>query len=554
MNASVFARDSCRPATAGLPRSPAVTRLRSHAPLSNLRFQISNFKFTLAFSLRPLAFAFTLSRFDAPTLTRLPPFPSPLRAIALIVAIASVALAPHGVAADAKVKGKAAPAVATAGKAGARDAMLLLHANCFQCHNENKRKGGLLLTTREAALKGGDNGPALVPGKPAESKVLQALAPDADPHMPPKKQLTDAQIATFREWISKGAPWDEAVLSEAQPDVHPVQLGVLPAEYHPVLALALSPDGKRLAFGRAGRIFIHDAVATNFPLVATLEGPRDAVQSVAWSPDGRWLAAGEFRRVLLWDARDLKPEGELAEEISGRVSVLAFRPDSAVLAVAEGIPTRSGVIHLWTMETRKPLATWEAHRDSIYDLKFSRDGALLASASGDKQVRLWEPASHKEVARLEGHTSQVLALAFNKDSTMIASGGADKGLKIWDVKTRDQLINITRHTAGVTSLWWTPDGTTLFSASEDGATRRFSEFKSHTGGQSTETARERSIATASEELYSLTATDDGQTLFAGAHDGAVYIWNRDGALRAKLEGAPASTNAPAVSASSKDGK
>src|SRR5688572_33248307 len=70
----------------------------------------------------------------------------------------------------------------------AEDTMRLLHNNCLSCHNAEKSKGGLQLTSREALLKGGDNGPVVAPGEPQESLIFKVLAPDADPHMPPKKQ------------------------------------------------------------------------------------------------------------------------------------------------------------------------------------------------------------------------------------------------------------------------------------------------------------------------------------------------------------------------------
>src|SRR5206468_7065274 len=72
-------------------------------------------------------------------------------------------------------------------------AMRLLYANCLGCHSADKHKGGLQLASRAAALKGGDDGPVLVPGKPDKSLLLKALSADADPHMPPKKQLSTNQ-------------------------------------------------------------------------------------------------------------------------------------------------------------------------------------------------------------------------------------------------------------------------------------------------------------------------------------------------------------------------
>ncbi len=94
-------------------------------------------------------------------------------------------------------------------------AMRLLSANCLSCHNAEKHKGGLQLLSRGDALKGGDGGPVLVPGKPNESALFKALAPDADPHMPPKKQLSTNQIELMRRWIAAGAPWDETRFGES---------------------------------------------------------------------------------------------------------------------------------------------------------------------------------------------------------------------------------------------------------------------------------------------------------------------------------------------------
>ena len=62
------------------------------------------------------------------------------------------------------------------------------------CHNPEKHKGGLQMSTREGFLKGSDSGPVFQEDKPAESLLLKVLLADADPHMPPKKQLTWAEV------------------------------------------------------------------------------------------------------------------------------------------------------------------------------------------------------------------------------------------------------------------------------------------------------------------------------------------------------------------------
>src|SRR5688572_32900577 len=78
----------------------------------------------------------------------------------------------------------------------------ILDANCVKCHGLIERKSGLELDSPEAVMKGGNEGEVVGPGKPEQSRLYQYLAADSDPHMPPKKQLTDVQREAVREWIA----------------------------------------------------------------------------------------------------------------------------------------------------------------------------------------------------------------------------------------------------------------------------------------------------------------------------------------------------------------
>ena len=79
--------------------------------------------------------------------------------------------------------------------------------NCFQCHGENKQEDNLRLDSRAGIIAGGDQGPAIVPGKPEESLLIQAVKHSPDLSMPPKKQLASEQIADLTLWIKSGAAW-----------------------------------------------------------------------------------------------------------------------------------------------------------------------------------------------------------------------------------------------------------------------------------------------------------------------------------------------------------
>jgi len=95
----------------------------------------------------------------------------------------------------------------------------VLADNCYKCHSQQaeKVKGGLLLDTREGVLKGGESGPALIPGEPDKSLLIKAVRyADPDLQMPPKgKKLADAQIEDLVAWVKMGAP-DPRVATVAQ--------------------------------------------------------------------------------------------------------------------------------------------------------------------------------------------------------------------------------------------------------------------------------------------------------------------------------------------------
>jgi mono/diheme cytochrome c family protein len=90
-----------------------------------------------------------------------------------------------------------------------------LSDNCLKCHGLDKMRAGLDLATRESLLKGGENGPVVVPGKGKSSKLYRLTAHLDEPHMPPKtagKKLTQAQLDDLVRWIDLGAAYDRPLV------------------------------------------------------------------------------------------------------------------------------------------------------------------------------------------------------------------------------------------------------------------------------------------------------------------------------------------------------
>ena len=86
----------------------------------------------------------------------------------------------------------------------------LLVEHCQKCHGPDKQQAELRLDSRELALKGGENGPVVVPQQVNASRLIQAVRHQGDLQMPPEGKLSEAQIAVLEKWVALGAPWGAA--------------------------------------------------------------------------------------------------------------------------------------------------------------------------------------------------------------------------------------------------------------------------------------------------------------------------------------------------------
>jgi mono/diheme cytochrome c family protein len=424
-------------------------------------------------------------------------------------------------------------------------AMKVLRLNCVPCHNEEKRKGGLLLTTRAGLLEGGDEGVAILEGKPEESRLIQSLAAGVESHMPPKKQLPASQIKLLADWVRAGALWDEAALAGMAPAPRAVALAPVPAAYRPVMALALSPDGSRLAVGCRNEVVLFEVGPDSLKFLDRARAHLDPVQSIAWMPDGKQLVTGAFRRVVVWNTSPFRQEREISTGLTDRITALRALPDGRQVLLADGQVAESGIVRVVDVPGGEIVRSWPAHDDTIFAMALSGDGKLLATAGGDKLVKLWDVGAGTVSAKLEAHSTQVLSLGFNPDSSQLVTGGADRQLKVWDVKTRENTTALASQTTAFNAVLWSAAGPAVFAVTDDGSLLRYTDLKTHTGAQSSDTGNERVLGKAEVALYCLAATDSGERIFAGTSDGQLLGWNKDGKLLDKIDVVTAQAVAPA---------
>jgi WD40 repeat protein len=418
------------------------------------------------------------------------------------------------------------------------DAMRLLQRNCLGCHNAEKHKGGLNLSSRETALKGSDEGPVLTPRKPEKSKLISALAAEADPHMPPKKQLKPSEIDLLKKWIAGGAQWDQQALAKASAP-REVKLGAIPGSLRAVYAIAVASDGSRLAVGRGSKIQIFDLSSTNAAPVSEWNAHDEIVRALAWSADGKRLASGSFREVALWEDGD--PVWKIAVTNSDRITAIRFI-DENELVVADGAIANSGRVSILDVGTGKIKTSWVAHKDLINDVCVSGDGKLLATGGADRLAKIWELPGGKELAQFEGHSSAVYGVALKSDGSELISVGADKTLFVWDVKTREGFVTMHDRKQPLTSVVWPKDGKAALVTDEGGTLWSFSDFKRHTGAQSSEAAHERSLKDWDEELHFVTASSDGKKIAVADDNGVVRVLDENAKEQKKFEPAASTEN------------
>src|SRR5215471_2620859 len=166
----------------------------------------------------------------------------------------------------------------------ATDIRPIFEASCWKCHGGSVQLSKLDLRTREAAIKGGNRGAAIAPGKAAESRLYRVIAGLEKPSMPLDGKLDSAQVSMIREWIEQGAPWDTDATKASPSD---------PASPAALEEMAIPPDARQYwAFQKP--------IRAPLPLLVTkLTNPIDLFLEKTRSEKGLQAAPRADRNTLL---------------------------------------------------------------------------------------------------------------------------------------------------------------------------------------------------------------------------------------------------------------
>jgi cytochrome c len=209
---------------------------------------------------------------------------------------------------------------------------------------------------------------------------------------------------------------------------------VLEGHTAPVVALAVSPDGKTLASASWDRTVRLWPLAGGSPRV--LDGHRQNVNGVAFLPDGSAVVSAGYDATLrIWPlSGDSAP---IIVTLPTPLNAVAIAPNSEILCAGA-----DGKVYMLS-RTGEVRATIPAGETPVITLAISRDGALLAAAGIRGSVAVIERAARKVAHTLVGPGLPVWSAAFFPDSRTLLTGGTDRMIRRWDAAAGEPIGSVT---------------------------------------------------------------------------------------------------------------
>ncbi len=358
---------------------------------------------------------------------------------------------------------------------------------CLNCHNPDKQKGGLDLSTYSGAMKGGSGGKIAEPGD-AGSKLIAVVLQTSEPKMPPEgEKLGGAQIEVLKAWI-EGGLLENKNSAARKPSKPKFDTSI-------ASAAGQKPEGPPP---------VPQDVLLEPPVLAARASSVHAMAASPWAP---LLAVTGQKQVLLFDTNTLDLAGVLPFP-EGDPVALAFTPNARYLIVGGGVPGKSGVTVTFDVVTGERMLVAGKEFDSVLAADLKPDLSMVATGSPSRLIKVWKAEDGSQLRSIKKHTDWVTALDFSPDGILLATGDRNGGVWVWEADSGNEYQTLRAHQAAITSVSFRADSNLLASASEDGTVR----FWEMNGGS---------------EVKKLDAHGGGVLAFAWARDGSFITSGRD---------------------------
>jgi hypothetical protein len=333
-----------------------------------------------------------------------------------------------------------------------REVKPILRKRCGNCHNAERPRGELDLSTFAGVTAGGAGGKAAVPGQPEESPLYTLPAHLETPAMPPNApKIPQRELDLIRRWIEGG-------LVESPADARPGAPG------------RTTPDGGAKPAATGG-------------LVAAAVAPRPTpVAALAVSPAAPLAAVAGDRQVLLFDLASKTLTGAVPFP-EGDVLALRFSRDGRRLIAAGGVGAESGQAAVYDTTTWARAATVGDETDEVLAADLSGDGTSVVLGGPPRVVKVFSNPEGRALHALRKATDWVTAASFSPDGLLVAAGDRFGGLYLWEARTGKEFLALRGHTKAVTGLGWAAGGDRLVSSGDDGTVRVWDLHEGRAVGQ-----------------------------------------------------------------------
>jgi predicted nucleic acid-binding Zn-ribbon protein len=374
----------------------------------------------------------------------------------------------------------------------------LIENHCAKCHNADKKKGDLDLTSYNGALKGGGSGQVVMSGNPDSSRLYKSLTHAEEPTMPPNKpRLPDKELDVFKKWIAGG---------------------LLENSGSKAIAAAKPAVDLAVKSGAIGKPEGPPPMPPELPLDPVVHTPRgSALTGLAASPWGPLVAVGGQKQVLLYNSDTLELIG-IIPFAEGTPAHVQFSRNGKLLVVAGGRGGKSGRVIVWDITKAERVMTVGEEYDTVIAADISPDQTKIALGGPGRLVKIYSTASGELLHKIKKHTDWVTAIAFSPNGELLASGDRNGGLSVWDPDNAQEMFTLTGHRSGITAVSWRDDSRILASSSEDGTIKwwesqegkQAKSWNAHNGG-----------------VLCVSYTHDGRIISCG-RDNQVTLWNAEG--------------------------
>jgi hypothetical protein len=374
----------------------------------------------------------------------------------------------------------------------------LIENHCAKCHNGDKKKGDLDLTSYNGAMKGGGSGQVVMSGNPDSSKLYKSISHAEEPTMPPNKpRLPDKELEVFKKWIAGGLL--ETSGSKAI------------AAAKPTVDLAVKAGGVAKPEGPP-------PMPPELPLDPVVHTPRgSALTGLAASPWAPLVAIGGQKQVLLYNTDRLELIG-IMPFTEGSPAHVQFSRNGKLLLVAGGHGGKSGRVVVWDITKAERVTAVGAEYDTVLAADISPDQKQIALGGPDRLVKIYSTGSGELLHKIKKHTDWVTAVAFSGNGEFVASGDRNGGISVWDPDNGQEMFTLAGHKGAITALSWRDDSRILASASEDGAIKWWESQE----GKQAKTWNAHGGGT-----LAVNFAHDGRLVSCG-RDNQVTLWNAEG--------------------------